>query len=360
MISSEKLNKIYSQMENEKLTQMLVSDPAAVFYLTGKWIFPGERFMALLLQKDKKPVFIVNELFAFSEDIGAAKVYFKDTDDITLVLQRLIDKGSTLGVDKIMPARFILPIQETKVAANLVNCSPIIDEARSLKDEEERQLMREASVVNDKAMDGFKGLLRTGITELEVADSMLKIYKDLGASAYSFEPIVAFGANAADPHHMPDETKLSEGDGVLFDVGCILNNYCSDMTRTFFWKKEPTAFQKEIYALVLEANEEAEKMLQPGISIASIDKRARDIITKAGHGAEFTHRLGHFIGIETHEAGDVSQANKGITRPGNIFSIEPGVYVTGKVGVRIEDLAMITEDGCEILNHYSKKIETIS
>ena len=158
---------------------------------------------------------------------------------------------------------------------------------------------------------------------------------------------------------MPDNTVLKEGDCVLLDVGCIADSYCSDMTRTYFYKREPDALQKEIYQLVRRANEEAEAMLKPGLPLCNIDKKARDIITEGGYGPMFTHRLGHFIGIEDHEAGDVSLANKNLTKAGNIFSIEPGIYVTGKAGVRIEDLVLITENGAEVLNHASKDIEVL-
>jgi Xaa-Pro dipeptidase len=158
---------------------------------------------------------------------------------------------------------------------------------------------------------------------------------------------------------MPDDTVLKEGDTVLFDVGCKFHGYCSDMTRTFFYRKEPTEAQKNIYNLVRQANEEAEEMVRPGVRLCDIDRKARDIITAGGYGPDFTHRLGHFIGIEDHDFGDVSQANNNLTQAGNIFSIEPGIYNASAAGVRIEDLVLITEEGHEVLNKYPKDLQII-
>ena len=219
--------------------------------------------------------------------------------------------------------------------------------------------MRKSSEINDAAMSRFKALIHEGVSEKEVASQMMDIYKELGASAYSFDPIVAFGVNAADPHHMPDDTVIKEGDVVLFDVGCVYKGYCSDMTRTFFYRKEPSDVQKKVYNLVRKANEDAENMVKAGIRLCDIDKCARDVISEGGYGEYFTHRLGHFIGIEDHEYGDVSSSFTDLTEVNNVFSIEPGIYDPSTMGCRIEDLVIVTEDGCEILNKYPHDIEII-
>jgi len=250
-------------------------------------------------------------------------------------------------------------MMEQNIASGFVLGSEAVDETRAVKDKAEQELMRKSSLVNDLAMEQFRYLLKDGITEKECAAQMLDIYRKLGASGYSFEPIAAFGKNAADPHHMPDDTVLQEGDIVLFDVGCVVDDYCSDMTRVFFWKKEPTEIQKEVYNLVRKANETAEEMLRPGLKLADVDKTARDIITAGGYGKDFTHRLGHFIGLQDHEKPDVSSTSEYISREGNVFSIEPGIYNPDAAGVRIEDLVLITEDGHEVLNHYPKDIEVL-
>lgn len=138
-------------------------------------------------------------------------------------------------------------------------------------------------------------------------------------------------------------------------MGCMYKGYCSDMTRTVFYQ-EVTEKQKEVYNLVLQANLAAEAIIKPGVRLCDIDRAAREIIEKAGYGPQFNHRTGHFIGREVHEYGDVSASFDMPVKAGMIFSIEPGIYIDGEFGVRIEDLVMVTEDGCEILNKYSKDL----
>lgn len=371
MLQKNRLGRVQEKMWKLGFHQMLVTDPMAIYWLCGKMIVPGERFLGLLIRTQEKTpgqkdvpestqndapmtapaVLIVNELFRFEEELGMPKVYYSDTDDVTAVIKPLLDPSKRLGVDKTMAARFLISLMEAGAAAGYVNGSLSVDETRAVKDNAEQEKLRIASRVNDAAMEQFKGLIHAGVTELEVADQMLAIYKSLGASGHSFDPIVAFGDHAADPHHMPDHTPLQEGDTVLFDVGCIVNDYCSDMTRTFYFRKEPDEETRTIYNLVRKANESAEEMLRPGIEIASVDRCARDIITEGGYGPYFTHRLGHFIGLQDHEYGDVSLANHSLEQAGIVHSIEPGIYKPGTAGVRIEDLVLITPDGHEVLNH---------
>jgi Xaa-Pro dipeptidase len=356
MLKKERMERVFRHMKEE---QLLVSDPTAIFYLIGKMYEPGECFLGLLLRKGQNPLLFVNSLFRSDEDLGVEKIYYQDTDDVADLLSRYVNQDQALGVDKTLPARFLLPMIQKGTAASFVNGSIAIDHTRAVKDEAEIALMKESSLINDKAMAQFKGLVHEGVSEVEIASQMLEIYQSLGAEGYSFEPIVAFGKNAADPHHMPDETVLKEGDAVLFDVGCTYHRYCSDMTRTFFYKKEPSEKQKQVYHLVRSANESAEEMVRPGVRLCDIDKCARDIITEGGYGPDFTHRLGHFIGIQDHEYGDVSAAFTDLTEPGNIFSIEPGIYAPSVLGCRIEDLILVTENGHEVLNHYPHEIEII-
>lgn len=356
MLNQERTKRILEKLSAD---QVLITDPFSIYYLTEKKFEPGERFLGLLLGKNREAVLYVNRLFRFAEDLGVRTVYYSDTDDIADILMRDIDSEGILGVDKILPARFLLPLIDRHAARAFVNGSEAVDLTRAVKDRREQELMRVSSHVNDLAMEKFKGLIHEGVTEKMVADQMLAIYQSLGAEAYSFPPIVAFGDHAADPHHMPDDTVIQQGDIVLFDVGCKVNGYCSDMTRTFFYKKYPDEEAERVYNLVRRANEESTAMLKPGVRIGDVDKKARDIITAGGYGEDFTHRLGHFIGLEDHEYGDVASTNDWKETPGIIHSIEPGIYHPGIAGVRIEDLVLITEDGHEVLNHYPHDIEVI-
>ena len=351
--------RIENVLKRSKADAILVSDPIAIYYLIGKRIYPGERFLALVLRRDQKPVLFLNNLFPFEEDEQVKVVRYNDGDNISDLLSPYIGKDEVLGVDKMLVARFLLPMQQAKLAKEFIDGSIAVDKTRAVKDEQEKELMRKSSAINDAAMERFKKLVYEGVTEKEVADQTLGIYKELGAEGFSFPSIVAFGKNSADPHHMPDDTVLKEGDAVLFDVGCIYEDYCSDMTRTFFYKKGPTPEQKRIYELVKKANEDAEAYVKAGVRLCDIDSVARNVIKEGGYGPYFTHRLGHFIGTQVHEYGDVSQSFTVPAEAGNTFSIEPGIYYLEILGCRIEDLVIVTEDGCEVLNHYPHEIEII-
>ena len=261
----------------------------------------------------------------------------------------------TSNVEYPKRAEYLLELMELDAASGYKNASECVDYARRIKDDDEKTLMIYASQLNDQAMAEFRGLIKEGVTELEVAAGMNAIYKRLGTQGPSFGPIVSFGANAAEGHHKPDNTVLKPGDAVLFDVGCRINDYCSDMTRTFFWKKADPEYVR-IYNIVKEANEKAEALVREGVSLCDIDAAARDHIASFGYGEYFTHRLGHFIGLEDHEKGDVSSVNTDPAVRDMVFSIEPGVYLQGRFGVRIEDLVIVTEEGCEILNHVDKEL----
>ena len=354
----ERANRILKALDRLDARQMLITDPMSIFYLTDIYVQPFERFFGLLLRVDGNHVLFLNKLFFVPQDVGIEKVWYSDTDPVTDIVAKYLDHSSPLAVDKDLTARHLLPLMEKKAAASFINGSPAVDYTRGIKDAEEQKKMIAASEINDAAMAQFKTLIHDGVTEAEAAGKMLEIYRSLGAEGFSFSPLVAFGANAADPHHEPDDTVVKPGDCVLFDVGCIKDGYCSDMTRTFYFK-EVSEHCKEIYHIVRRANEAAEALIRPGVRLCDIDAAARDLITKEGYGPQFNHRLGHFIGLKEHEYGDVSSGFDWPVQPGMIFSIEPGIYLTGDTGVRIEDLVLVTEDGVKILNRYPHELEII-
>lgn len=358
-MKQNRVDRILAALKEMGVSQMLIVDPMSIYYLTGVYNEPHERFYGLLLREDGKHAFFLNHLFSIHQEVGVEKVWYSDTDPAMEIVAKYVDSASPLGVDKELKARFLLPLMEMKAAAGFVNTSLAVDTTRGVKDEEEQEKMRVSSHINDMAMAEFKKLIHEGVTEKEVAEQMMKIYLDLGADGFSFEPLVAFGPNAADPHHGPDGTVLKEGDVVLFDVGCIKDGYCSDMTRSFYFKTVSDK-HKEIYETVRRANEAAIAKIKPGVPLMELDLTARNLIAEKGYGPNFNHRLGHFIGLAEHEFGDVSCTNTTLAIPGMIFSIEPGIYVTGDTGVRVEDLVLVTESGCEVLNHYPKELEIIA
>lgn len=354
----DRQNRVRDNLRAMGLTQLLICDPAAVRYLTGYDNDPMERFQALFLPVEGEPTLILNRLFPDPEGWGHPLIVLADTDDVTGPVAALCDPDQPLGVDKSLPARRLLPLMEAQAASAYVIGSPAVDDARARKSPSEQQAMRTASALNDQGMAWLRTQVRPGVSEREVAQALEGEYQRLGATGNSFAPIVSFGANAADPHHEPDDTVLEEGMCALFDVGCLADGYCADMTRTFFLGEPEDEFV-QVYELVRQANEAAEALVAPGVELAALDRAARQVIEQGGYGEHFTHRLGHFIGAEVHEPGDVSSANHGVCKPGMTFSIEPGIYLPGKFGVRIEDLVLVTEDGCEVLNKYPKTLEAV-
>jgi Xaa-Pro dipeptidase len=350
-----RMERVMASLDGQGLTQVLISDPLSIFYLTGYLTEPHERFFGLVLARTGDGV--TSTLFAnalFPDPAGAADavVRFSDTDDVTPLVAHSIDASAPLGVDKDLAARWLVPLIDSGAAREVRLGSFAVDEARSVKDDVERELMRVASRLNDRGMDWLAASLHVGVTEAQVAQDLFGAYRALGADGFSFDPIVSFGATAADPHHEPDATALAPGDMVLFDVGCRKDLYCADMTRTFFTAR-PTKRQLLVYDTVRRANEAAEALVRPGVRFCDLDRCARTIIEDAGFGPYFTHRLGHQIGLSVHEPGDVSATHDEEVAPGNVFSIEPGIYLPGEIGVRIEDLVLVTEDGAEILNAYT-------
>ena len=356
-------SRVMDNLEGMGMRQLLVADPMSIWYLTGYWNVPYERFYALYLARksdgELAATMFCNRLFPDATSTGARVVTFDDTEDPVPLVAAVTSHDEPLGVDKVLAARWLLPLMDAGCASAFHLGSAAVDDARSIKDARELDLMRAASATNDQAMSWLVAQLHEGVTEHQIASGLLAEYRRLGAQDVSFTPIVSFGANASDPHHEPDGTVLHRGDLVLFDVGCKQDAYCSDMTRTFFYAGEPSEQEREVYETVRRANEAAEALVAPGVTFADIDRAARSVIEEAGYGEYFTHRLGHQIGLEDHEPGDVSSTHDEPVRPGMCFSIEPGIYLPGSTGVRIEDLVIVTEDGCEVMNSYPKQLTVL-
>lgn len=348
--------RIIEQMKKDDINQLLVCDPYSINYLTNQMFDTGERMLMLLINQDQTLKLYIHEMFATNIDSDIKIVNFKDTDNYLKMLHSDLDNTKQVAVDKKMVAHHLIGLQELGFNKSVILGSYIIDEIRGLKTKEEIEFMRESSHINDKVMLEIQLFIkenRTNLTEAKVEEQLRVLFAKYTDEGYSFDPIVGFGKNAADPHHEIDNTKLENGNCIVLDIGCIKNGYCSDMTRTIFLDSA-SDFHQEIYNIVKEANLYATSLVKPGVKASDIDKAARDYITDKGYGQYFTHRLGHFIGTEVHEAGDISANNNQELKVGNIFSIEPGIYIYDKeIGVRLENLIVVTENGYESLNELS-------
>lgn len=336
------------------ISQMIISEAASIGYFTGTALHSGERMGVLLLGADGEGLLIVNRLFQMKDSAGVHAVYYEDGRDGIALLASEMKRNVKTGIDKRWPAGFLLRLMEFCRDISFVDGSVYVDAVRAVKDREEQELMREASRVNDRCMEALIDFLHEGVTEEESAVYIRRLYREEECEDVSFAPIISFGIHGTDPHHSPDRSVLKKGDPVLIDIGAKKNGYCSDMSRSFCYLEETEGYG-EVYDIVLRANRLAESMIRPGIQMKDLDEAARSVIENAGYGRYFTHRLGHFIGQVDHEALDVSGTNCMEAEPGMIFSIEPGIYLPGKFGIRIEDLVLVTEKGAEILNHVTKR-----
>ena len=357
-MNKERIDGVIANMKEAGLDYLLISEPSSIDYLIDYINNPGERMYVLMLGTKGDHKLFFNKLFFVDKDLGIDIVWHSEVDDATQTIVDNLKDAKKIGVDKHWSANFLLDLMEKLPDVKFINGSKCVDYKRMVKDDHEQQLMIEASRINDQAIHEVIHQVSLGLSELEVAAKLGDIYSKFGGEGNSFDAIIAYGANGANPHHENDASRLKPGDSIIIDMGCKYQGYCSDMTRTVFYK-EVSQEAKEVYELVKAANEAAEAMIKPGVRLCDIDKTARDLITKAGYGKEFNHRLGHFIGKDVHEYGDVSVNFDLEVQEGMVFSIEPGVYLPGKFGVRIEDLVLVTKDGCKVLNSYTKDLIVI-
>jgi len=355
----DRLTRIREQMQRFNYDHLIITSPDSIFYLLDVEIHPGERLLALSVSKTSCKLFI-SALFPMQNDLGLPVIYFKDTDDSLKLLADDIQSAHVIGVDKNWQSHFLLTLMKAHPKSHFENGSPAVDNVRLCKDAIESERMIKASLINDQVMTEVMQFIKEEaplrpLTERDVQKKVVEINSKLGVYEMSFTPTVCFGANGAEPHHDCDDTILALNQPVVIDIGGRVDGYCSDMTRSFYYG-EPTDKYAEVYALVLEANLKAIAKVKPGVLLSDIDNAAREVIEAAGYGAYFTHRTGHGIGINVHEFPDVSGGSATICEIGMTFSIEPGIYLLGELGVRIEDLVIVTEDGCDVLNHVVKTL----
>ena len=342
-----RLEKVTQNMRAQGLSQILVTGTANVYYLTGLWCEPFERMLALHVTADGDMKLYANRLFALKGLSDVPLVEYDDTDDCISVLAPDMRPGE-LGIDKTWPSHFTIRLMQARPDIRPVLGSRPLDDARLIKDAEEMALMRTSSRMNVEVCTRIGEALREGCTEKEIQSLYNRLALELGASGPSFTPLICFGENGAQPHHDSDGTRLKAGDTVIMDVGLLWKHYCSDMTRTVHFG-EVTDEQKKVHDIVTAANRAGIAACRPGALLKDIDRAARKVIEDAGYGPYFNHRTGHGIGLDEHEFPDCSAVSEAVATPGMIFSVEPGIYLPGKFGVRVEDLVAITEDGCEVL-----------
>jgi len=332
-------------------------------YLSGFTDEPMERHLFLVVAQDDDPVFVAPELYeshieddAWVEDI---RTYGDGGDPLAVVTDvsaELGIQGGRVLVDDRMWAQFTLDLRGALPDADFGLASEVLAPLRMRKDSREVDALRRAGAAADAAMQDVRALGSDaiGMTEAELAGYVEDRLAAHGGTGTSFDPIVGSGPNGARPHHRHGDREITRGDPVVFDFGTRIDGYPSDQTRTVVFAGDPPAAFETVHEVVAEAQQAACETVQPGIPAEAVDAAARDVIADAGYGDQFIHRTGHGLGLEVHEEPYVVSGNDQTLQEGMVFSVEPGVYVDGEFGVRIEDIVVVTADGCERLNDTSR------
>lgn len=325
---------------------ILVTDPYNMRYISG---FSGGEG-ALLLAPGENVLITDSRYTEAAEKETCFRVLEESrSHPRTELLGRLIRERGILSLgfeDGSVSFREYGRLRDALESVRLVPAGNALDSLRAVKTEEELSLIRRAEAIGDYAFYKILEVLKPGVTELEVAAELEYQMKRAGAEGVSFETIVASGVHSSMPHAVPTEKKLAAGDFVTMDFGCRYRGYCSDMTRTVVLGKASEE-QRRIYQTVLEAQRRALELISAGKTGKEVDAAARSHIEEQGYGRFFGHGLGHSLGLFIHEEPRLSPGDDTILLPGMVETVEPGVYVPGFGGVRIEDLVEVREDGCE-------------
>jgi Xaa-Pro aminopeptidase len=319
-------------------------------YFTGYEAMASERLTVLAVRPEGESVLFVPELEAPRVTPGGFEVRaWRETEDPIRLASSLVSKPARVAVGDHMWAVFVTRFIEEWPDSSLVPASSVTQEMRILKDPSEIEYLRLAARAVDRVMARIPlEVAFAGRTEAQVARDLAELTVEEGHDSAEFT-IVASGPNGASPHHHPGERVISEGDLVVSDFGGRWRGYYSDSTRTFV-VGEADAGQRAAHEAVLEANRAGRAAVAPDVPCQEVDRVARRVISEAGFGDRFIHRTGHGIGLEVHEHPYMVEGNDRPLEPGMAFSVEPGVYLPGRLGVRIEDIVVCTDDGGESLN----------
>ncbi|WP_303800430.1 Xaa-Pro peptidase family protein [Alicyclobacillus macrosporangiidus] len=357
---SDRRRRLCQEMERAGVEAALLTSRPNVFYLTGVWLATGERASALVVRSDRDPVWVVHEMFA--QEVASADVrivLWKDGEDAHRLIHEEVGQARRVAVDGGWEARHLMAWMALRPGLPLpVSADGMMAKLRGRKDAEELACLERASAMADEVVQALAADLRAGDTEAALAERLATLWRQAGSEGMSFPPIVAAGPNGAAPHHEPDGSQVMAGTTVIVDTGGVYHHYVSDITRTYI-VGEPTEEMRRVYACVLAAQEAGIQAAKPGVTLGEVDAVVRRYITDAGYGPYFTHRTGHGVGLDIHEEPYVVGGNDQVLEPGMVMSIEPGIYLPGRFGVRIEDLVVIEEKGARSLNRAPKRWEAV-
>lgn len=349
--SQVRLSKLSESLSAASIDVFLAWSPISMGYLADFFEYGHERFLTLMVHRSGEVALIAPSLSAAqARRMGIQNVIpWSDGEKPLAHFEKVMREwgATTLAIDPEMPAHMVLSIQNALPGAKFVNGHSIISSLRAVKSTDELEKMRAASRIVDEVFPIACAAIKPGVSELEISDVLASEMKKRGGTP-TFS-IVAAGANAAEPHHLSDHSLIQANQVVLMDFGCELDHYQSDVTRTVCCGTASDEL-KHVYRTVHQAFLAGFAAVRPGVPPEDVDRAARSVIEAVGYGEAFFHRLGHGIGMQGHEEPNLVAGNTKPLEVGNCFSIEPGIYLEGNLGVRIENLATVTADGVESFN----------
>lgn len=360
---NDRLNQLYSFMERECVDAMVITLPKHIYYLTGFLNEPNKRFMGLVLPKGAEPFLIVPlldlEKAQLASSVTTIYAHNDSSNPYELLKEKLPASIARLAVEEehLHVARY-RAVMEAAGAAESVDAGEPLREMRMIKSAEEIATMKRAIRLIEEVLHASLPYVKPGVTEIEIVAEMEYQMKKRGADAPAFSTILLSGEKASQPHGVPGGRKIQEGELLLFDTGVVVDGYLSDISRTF-GVGEVNEKLADMYETVLQANLAAIAAVRPGVTFASVDQTARDILAQKGYGDYFLNRVGHGLGLEIHEYPSIHGSNYDLVREGMVFTIEPGIYIPQFTGVRIEDNVWVTKDGAEVLTSYPKELTII-
>ncbi|MDR0882199.1 MAG: Xaa-Pro peptidase family protein [Candidatus Adiutrix sp.] len=350
-----RLARLRRLMSGAGVTAALVTSPANRRYYSGFTagdVLINESSGALLITRRSQYLLTDSRYTEAAKDEAPLFKVLEYRRGLARELVGLKTLGPTVRLyfeAEFLSASQLFRLQETLGPGRLAPLPINIDAPRAAKSPEEIRLVSKALAITEAAVAALFEKMAPGLTEREAAFFLEAEFRRLGAEGPSFDTIVASGPNAALPHASPGRRKMRAGEMVIVDCGARYRGYCADITRTKILGR-PKAWQREIYALVRQAQLRAIEAIAPGVKASDVDKAAREHIARSGYGQFFGHGLGHGVGLAIHEAPSLSARNTGPLSAGNIVTVEPGIYLPGRGGVRLEQLVLVTERGRRLLN----------
>jgi Xaa-Pro dipeptidase len=367
-MTQSRFDKLNAALQTSGLDAVILNPGPTLTHLSGLRFHLMERPVVLMLAKDQDPAIVLPELelqkvaslpyklqvFAYPENPAEWGTFFRKA------AQSLGLDGKRIGVEprqlRLLEFRYV---QAGAPEADYPDASDVLSSLRLKKDQTEIEAMRRAVEIAQNALEATLPSIRIGMTEKELsAELVVQLLKNGSDPELPFAPIVSGGPNSANPHASPSDRRLQAGDLLVVDWGAAYEGYISDLTRTFAVGEVEEEYRK-IHKIVQEANAAGRAAAMPAVPCANVDKAAREVIEKSGYGVYFTHRTGHGIGMEGHEEPYMRGDNMQILEPGMAFTVEPGIYLPNRNGVRIEDNVVITENGADVLSDMPREIRPV-